>query len=90
MRVTTVASVTEQNYFYENKSTKAAATKSIRSHTFSFTPPQTLTIPVLHAISATSNETKKLERTEHLPKRRTSDASSYYEPYSIATSSFTL
>ena len=56
----------------------------------SFTPPYTLTIPMIHLISTKTCETHQPIRTEHLPKRRLSflNTSSYYAPHSTDTSSF--
>ena len=88
MRVTTVASVTEQNNVFRKK-IENSYYKLYSIATPSSTPPYTIKIPLLHPASTITYETQQPTRTEHLPKNETFDKNSHYKPYSIATSSFT-
>jgi len=67
MRVTTVAGVRRQNK-NKIKNCDAATTNLFDIVTSSFTPPYTLTIPLLPSITTTTCETQYPTRTEHLPK----------------------
>jgi len=69
MRVTTVASVTEQNDFCE-KINESSYYELYSIATTSLTPPHAPTITVLQYISIISNETQQPTRTEHLPETR--------------------
>jgi len=89
MRVTIVASVTEQNK--KNPKIDEISYYELYSiATTSFTPPQTLTFFQLHSITTKTCKTQQQTCTEHLPKNCDSlFTSSYYTPHSISTSSFT-
>ena len=69
MRVTTVASVTEQHDF-SKKINESSNYELYSIATTSFVPPHTITTPQLHAISIKTCKTQQLTRTEHLPKTR--------------------
>ena len=69
-RVTTVASVTEQNNDFPPNFDENSYYELYSIATTSLIPPYTLTIHKLHFLSIASNKTQKLTRTEHSRKRR--------------------
>ena len=73
MRVTTVASVMGAITILIPKINEINYYELYSIATSSFTPPHTLTIPLLHSISTTINKTQQLTHTKHLPETTTSD-----------------